>query len=98
MPFGLMNAPATFQCLMNEVFQDMLRKSVFFFYDISVYSPTWSSHLQHLEAVLQLLKKHKLFAKLSKCSFGLTQVKYLGHTVSGQGVAVDASKVQAVLT
>jgi len=63
-----------------------------------VYSPTWSSHLQHLEAVLQLLKKHKLFAKLSKCSFGLTQVKYLGHTVSGQGVAVDASKVQAVLT
>jgi len=62
-----------------------------------VYSPTWSSHLQHLEVVLQLLRKHKLFAKLSKCSFGLTQVEYLGHTVSGQGVAVDASKVQVVL-
>jgi len=98
MPFGLMNAPATFQCLMNEVFQDMLRKSILvFFYDILVYSPTWSSHLQHLEVVLQLLRKHKLFAKLSKCSFGLTQVEYLGHTVSGQGVAVDASKVQVVL-
>jgi len=50
-----------------------------------------------LEAVLQLLRKHKLFAKLSKCSFGLTQVRYLGNTVSGQGVVVDASKVQAVL-
>jgi len=62
-----------------------------------VYSPTWSSHLQHLEVVLQLLRKHKLFAKLSKCLFGLTQVEYLGHTVSGQGVVVDASKVQAVL-
>jgi len=62
-----------------------------------VYSPTWSSHLHHLEAFLQLLRKHKLFVKLSKCSFGLTQVKHLGHTVSGQGVAVDASKVQVVL-
>jgi len=94
MPFGLMNAPITFQCLMNEVFQDMLRKSVLVsFYDILVYNPTWSSHLQPLEAVLQLLRKHKLFAKLSKCSFGLTQVEYLGHTVSSQGVAVDASKV-----
>jgi len=99
MPFVLMNAPATFQCLMNEVFQDMLRKSILvYFYDILVYSPTWSSHLQHLKVVLQLLRKHKLFAKLlSKCSFGLTQVEYLGHTVSGQGVAVDAFKVQAVL-
>jgi len=62
-----------------------------------VYSPTWSSHLQHLKVVLQLLRKHKLFAKLSKCSFGLTQVEYLGHTILGQGVVVDASKVQAVL-
>ena len=62
-----------------------------------MYSPTWSSHLQHLEVVLQLLRKHKLFAKLSKCLFGLTQVEYLGHKVSGEGVVVDASKVQVVL-
>lgn len=62
-----------------------------------VYNPTWSSHLKHLEVVLQLLRKHKLLVKLPKCSFGLTQVEYLGYTVSGQGVAVDASKIQVVL-
>ena len=50
-----------------------------------------------LELVLQLLQKHKLYAKLSKCSFGLPKVDYLGHTVSGQGVSMDKDKVQAVL-
>jgi len=62
-----------------------------------VYSPYWTEHLQHLEVVLQVLKQHQLYAKLSKCSFGLQQVDYLGHTVSGQGVAMEADKVQAVL-
>jgi len=72
MPFGLTNAPTTFQSLMNEIFQGMLRKFVLvFFNDILVFSPTWLAHLQHLEVVLQKLQQHKLFAKLSKCSFGL---------------------------
>lgn len=51
----------------------------------------------HLEEVLHLLFQHSLFACLSKCSFGLTKVDYLGHTVSGNGVEMDSSKVQAVL-
>jgi len=98
MPFGLTNALATFQSLMNDIFQGILRKFVFvFFDDILVYSPSWTEHLQHLEVVLQVLKQHQLYAKLSKCSFGLQQVDYLGHTVSGQGVAMEADKVQAVL-
>ena len=46
---------------------------------------------------MQTLRQHRLYAKLSKCSFGLKQVDYLGHTVSGNGVAVDVSKVQALL-
>lgn len=86
MPFGLTNAPASFQSLMNHVFHQQLCKSVLvFFDDILVYSPSWSAHLLHLEEVLQLLRQHCLFAKLSKCSFGLTKVDYLGNTVSGNG-------------
>jgi hypothetical protein len=98
MPFGLTNAPASFQSLMNEVFKHQLRKSVLvFFDDILVFSPSWSAHLSHLEEVLQLLSQHKLFAKLSKCCFGLSKVDYLGHLVSGHGVEMDSSKVQAVM-
>lgn len=98
MPFGLTNAPATFQSLMNSVFPQQLRKSVLvFFDDILIYGPSWPAHLIHLEEVLQLLHQHCLFVRLSKCSFGLSKVDYLGHTVSNQGVEMDQSKVQAVL-
>lgn len=98
MPFGLSNAPASFQSLMNEVFQSQLRKSVLvFFDDILVYSTTWTSHLQHLKEVLSLMRQHTLYAKLSKCCFGFTTVDYLGHTISQEGVHMDKSKVRAVL-
>jgi hypothetical protein len=98
MPFGLSNAPATFQCLMNEIFQQALRKYVLvFFDDILVYSPTWQTHLDHLTRVLETLLQHILFVKLSKCSFGMTEVDYLGHTVSGSGVAMDKCKVKDIL-
>jgi len=98
MPFGLTNAPATFQGLMNNIFQSMLRKYVLvFFDDILVYSPSWCTHIQQLEKVLSLLREHKLYAKLSKCSFGKPQIKYLGHIVSGSGIAMEDSKVQAIL-
>jgi len=83
---------------MNGVFQGILRKFVLvFFDDILVYSPSWSSHLHHLEVVLKLLQQHKLFARISKCSFGLQQIQYLGHTVSGEGVPMEKEKVQAVI-
>ena len=98
MPFGLSNAPASFQSLMNSVFRDQLRKFVLvFFDDILVYSPSWSAHLEHLEVVLKLLEQHELFAKLSKFCFGLTTVDYLGHTISNQGAEMDKSKIQAVM-
>jgi hypothetical protein len=98
MPFGLTNAPASFQCLMNQIFQPFLRKYVLvFFDDILVYSPSIAEHLLHLETVLQILQNNVLFVKLSKCSFGMKEVDYLGHTVSGTGVAMDKDKVQTVL-
>jgi hypothetical protein len=98
MPFGLTNAPATFQALMNDVLLPFLRRFVLvFFDDILIYSSSWSEHLRHVRTVLQTLQDHCLHLKRSKCEFGLTSVAYLGHVISGDGVAMDRSKVQAVL-
>jgi chemotaxis signal transduction protein len=51
----------------------------------------------HLHTVLQCLRDHRLYAKLSKCEFGLKQIKFLGHTISQGGIAVDLDKVQEVM-
>jgi len=74
MPFGLTNAPTTFQSLMNSIFVEVLGKFVLVFCDdILVYSPNWNSYIQHLMHVLvDLLRNHTLFVKLSKCAFGQT--------------------------
>lgn len=97
MPFGLTNAPVTFQGLMNFVFRDYLRKFVLvFFDDILVYSPSLEEHIRHLEKVLQLMRKNTLFSKLSKCSFGMSKVKYLSHYKSGSDVEIDPKKIKVI--
>ena len=91
-----MNTPSTFQSLMNEVFRDMLRKSILvFFDDILIYSPDWRSHILHLTAVLDVLKREQLVENWKKCYFGQTTVEYLGHINSKDGVAMDPNKVKS---
>jgi hypothetical protein len=97
MPFGLCNSPSTLQSLMNHVFCPFLCPFVLvLFDDILIYSKTWSSHLSHVNQVLHLLSKHQLFLKQSKCSFGASEVEYLGHIVNNDGVLVDPKKIECM--
>ena len=97
MPFGLSNAPATFQALMNDVLRPYLRKFVLvFFDDILIYSSSWAEDLQHIDIILNALRAHHLHLKRSKCSFGVSSVAYLGHVISAGGVAMDADKIAVV--
>ncbi|GKB80299.1 ty3-gypsy retrotransposon protein, partial [Tanacetum coccineum] len=96
-PFGLINAPSTFQALMNCVFNPFLRKfALVFFDDILVYNPSVTAHIAHLKMVLQVMRENTLFVKKSKYMFGTGTVEYLGHVISGMGVATDPSKIQVI--
>jgi hypothetical protein len=98
MSFGLTNAPAYFMYLMNSVFMPELDKFVVVFIDdILVYSKNEAEHTKHLHTVLQRLRDHQLYAKLSKCDFWLREIKFLGHTISQDGLSVDPEKVQEVM-
>jgi hypothetical protein len=86
-----------FQALMNDVLRPYLWRFVLvFFDDILIYSSSWAEHLQHVAIVLSELRAHHLHLKRSKCSFGASSVAYLGHVISGDGVAMDADKVAVV--
>lgn len=97
MPFGLSNAPATFQGTMNTIFSGLLRKCVLILFDdILVYNPSLEAHVDHLRQVFKILKSHTFYVKKSKCAFFTTRIEYLGHFITPTGVTTDPIKVQAV--
>lgn len=86
MPFGLKNARSTLQRFMSQqVLVGLLEKICLVYLDIIVYSHNWSEHLHHLTMVLERLSLHGLTCAVDKCHFGITNLDYLGHSVTDHG-------------
>ena len=93
MPFGLMNAPISFQTLMSGVLRELSFKSVLVYIDdVLIYSRDFDSHLKDLSLVFQKLRQAGLTLEPSKCHFAVKQLKFLGHVISKNGVEVDQEK------
>ena len=98
MPFGLCNAPSTFQRLMNKVFAKEINSLILVCLDdILVYSRSIEEHRDHLRQVLEKLRRAKLYGRLHKCEFLKDKVDYLGFEVSADGVHASSEKVKAIL-
>jgi hypothetical protein len=98
LPFGLTGAPSTFMHLMNHVLDAFIDKFVVVYLDdILIYSRSLEEHELHVRAVLEQLRKHKLYAKESKCELFKHEVTFLGFIVGAEGLKVDPAKVKAVL-
>ena len=97
MPFGLCNAPSTFQRVMNTTFFDLLDQCVLIYLDdILKYSKSIKQHKSDLSQVFKCLIDNHLFVKESKCSLFLDHVEFLGHVISAKGVSVEPGKVEVV--
>lgn len=97
-PMGLTNSPATFQRFMEHVFSDHIFVTLLVYLDdLLLFSKTVGEHLEKLETVLELLRKHGLKLKPSKCHILKPEVKYLGFVVSKKGISTDPEKIKAVM-
>ncbi|KAM1869589.1 hypothetical protein ACFX14_045839 [Malus domestica] len=97
MPFGLKNAGATYQRVMQNIFNDMLHKNVECYVDdVVVKTKKRSDHLKDLRVVFERLRKYNLKMNPLKCAFGVTSGKFLGFIVKHRGIEVDQSKIKAI--
>jgi hypothetical protein len=97
MPFGLCNAPSTFQRMMDIIIKPEWRAFVqTYIDDIILYSKTFDEHISHLSILHKAMKENKLTVKLPKCHFAQPSVKFLGHIVSAEGIKPNPEKVEAI--
>ena len=96
MPFGLCNAPATFQRTMNSLLEGCREYAEVYIDDIVVHSRTLVEHLEHLREVLSRLRQAKLFAKKKKCSFGQREIEFCGYLVNREWIKSHQDKVVAI--
>jgi RNase H-like domain found in reverse transcriptase/Reverse transcriptase (RNA-dependent DNA polymerase) len=98
MPFGLQNAPATFQHYINSVLHEFLDKfASAYLDDIIIYSRSRKVHREHVRKVLQALQKAGLQIDINKCEFTVQETKYLGLIITNEGIKMDPQKVKAIL-
>ena len=98
MPFGLVNAPATFERLMERVLAGLQWETCMVYLDdVLHFANTFETHLEHLNEVLHRLIKAGLKVSPRKCHFFQRKVNFLGHVVSDKGVAVDAKKIAVIV-
>lgn len=98
MPFGLHNAPATWQRLMDNVLGPELEPYVFVYLDdVIICTPTFEKHLEILNEVLKRLGEAGLTLGRDKCHFCKPELRYLGYVVNSEGLLVDPDKVSAIL-
>ncbi len=98
MPFGLANAPATFQSYINDALRQNLDLfCIAYLDDIIIYSEDDEEHTQHVRWVLTQLLKHGLYVKLEKCQFNTHEVNFVGYKISPAGISMEPSRVQAIL-
>jgi len=96
--FGLTNSPATFQTMMDDIFEDLISEGVVVVYldDILIFTETLEEHQKVTCRVLELLEKHKLYLRPDKCEFEKTTVEYLGVIISHNSVSMDPVKIAGV--
>lgn len=98
MPFGLKNAPPTFQRLMDKVLAGLKYNSCFVYLDdIMVFGSSLDEHNRNLKAVIQRLTEAGLTIKQSKCAFGVKELRFLGHLVNEHGWRMDPNKITALM-
>jgi hypothetical protein len=98
MYFGLTNSPATFQTMMNEIFQDLITEGVVSVYldDILIFTNSLEEHHQITHLVIDRMHKHKLYLWLEKCEFEQTKIEYLSVIISHNKVEMDPVKITGV--
>jgi len=96
--FGMTNSPATFQTMMNDIFQNLIAEGIVVVYldDILIFTKTEEEHTQAVRRVLQVLKENKLFLHPEKCEFYKQRIEYLGLVISENEVSMDPVKVAGV--
>jgi len=97
LPFGLKNAPVSFQCMMETVFAEEIGQHLAVYIDdLNIYSTDFEQHIQHLEGILKKCKHYGLKLKEEKCQFACEELEFLGHVIGKNGIAPDDRKIQAI--
>ena len=98
MPFGLKNAGATYQRLMNKMFAQQIRRNVQVYMDnMLVKSQREEDHLEDLKETFDTLRSYNMKLNLGKCAFGVTVGKFLGFVVSQRGIEANSDKIRAIM-